>query len=56
MPEDLQKYGVRLEVDLGGVRIQVFAVDGKHAVGEFKDALAAVEIHRSAADQSARGR
>jgi hypothetical protein len=56
MPEDVQKYGVKLEVTLGGVHIEVFAVDGKHAVQEFKDALQAVEVHRTAADEAGRGR
>jgi hypothetical protein len=56
MPEDLQKYGVKLEVALGEVHIQVFAIDGKRAVEEFKEALEAVEIRRKAADEAGRGR
>jgi hypothetical protein len=56
MPEELERYGVRLEASLGGVRVEVFAVDGQHAVQEFKEALQAVEVHRTAADEAGRGR
>lgn len=54
MPEDLQKYGVKLEASLRGVHIEVFKADGDAAVENFEKALAATDVFEKAAKQAAR--
>ena len=48
MPEDGQKYGVKVEGSIGKVRIEVFMHNGESAVDQFKQALGAVKDFRDA--------
>lgn len=61
MPQELQirghearQHGVKLQVSIRGVHIEVFMPHGEMAVDNFEKALVAVEVFEKAAEEAKR--